>query len=70
MARLHRQPSAATALLVPLLILATPSWFGVAGVGPWAVLWLLPWALVDGPVSGGFAGCPWVWCSMDSALVE
>ncbi|RPF83541.1 hypothetical protein [Synechococcus sp. CC9616] len=58
MARLHRQPlSLATALLVPLLSLATPSWFGVSGVGPaWAVLWLLPWSLVDGPVSGAFAG--------------
>ena len=58
MARLHRQPlSLATALLVPLLTLATPSWFGVSGGGPaWAVLWLLPWSLVDGPVSGAFAG--------------
>ena len=58
MARLHRQPlPLATALLVPLLTLATPSWLGVSGVGPaWAVLWLLPWSLVDGPVSGAFAG--------------
>jgi hypothetical protein len=37
--------------------MATPSWFGVSGVGPaWAVLWLLPWSLVDGPVSGALAG--------------
>ena len=58
MARLHRQPlCVASALLVPLLTLATPSWLAVAGVGPaWAVLWLLPWSLVDGPVSGALAG--------------
>lgn len=47
----------ATALLVPLLSLASPAWLTLGGVAPsWAVLWLLPWALVDGPWSGGFAG--------------
>ena len=47
----------ATALLVPLLTLASPAPLKLAGVPPtWAVLWLLPWALVDGPVSGGVAG--------------
>ena len=58
MARLHRQPlCVASALLVPLFQLVAPSWLVLDGVGPsWAMLWLLPWALVDGPVSGGIAG--------------
>ena len=58
MARLHRQPiCVASALLVPWLQLVAPSWLVLDGVGPsWAMLWLLPWALVDGPVSGGIAG--------------
>jgi rod shape-determining protein MreD len=47
----------ATALVVPLLTLASPGILKLAGVGPsWAVLWLLPWALVDGPLSGALAG--------------
>ena len=58
MTRLHRQPiCVASALMVPMAILATPPWFGLDGVPPcWVVLWLLPWALVDGPVSGSLAG--------------
>ena len=58
MNRLHRQPiCVASALLVPLCVLASPSWLMISGVGPaWGVLWLLPWALVDGPVSGVVAG--------------
>jgi rod shape-determining protein MreD len=55
---LHRQLwCGATGLAVPLLTLASPSLLKIAGVGPsWAVLWLLPWALVDGPASGAIAG--------------
>jgi rod shape-determining protein MreD len=55
---LTRQPLlAASALLVPLLVLASPGWLSLDGVGPcWAVLWLLPWALSDGPFSGACAG--------------
>lgn len=47
---LNRQPLiAASLLLVPLLTLASPPWLALAGVPPcWPVLWLLPWALVDG----------------------
>ena len=58
MARLHTQPiCVASALLVPLLSLAQPAWLTLSGVAPsWAVLWLLPWALVEGPVSGSIAG--------------
>jgi rod shape-determining protein MreD len=58
MAPLHRQSwCGATALLVPLLTLASPQLLQLNGVPPaWAVLWLLPWALVDGPVSGTIAG--------------
>ncbi|MFN9623131.1 MAG: rod shape-determining protein MreD [Cyanobacteriota bacterium] len=50
---LRRQPVlAASLLLVPLLGLAAPSWLTLAGVPPcWPVLWLLPWALVDGRLS-------------------
>ena len=47
----------ATALVVPWLVLASPGPLKLAGVGPaWPVLWLLPWALVDGPLSGALAG--------------
>lgn len=47
----------ATALLVPLLVLASPGWLQLDATGPaWAVLWLLPWALVDGPWSGALVG--------------
>jgi rod shape-determining protein MreD len=55
---LARQPwCVASALLVPWFSLGTPDWLKLAGVAPaWAVLWLLPWALVDGPVSGTLAG--------------
>jgi rod shape-determining protein MreD len=43
--------------MVPLLTLASPGFLKIAGVAPsWAVLWLLPWALVDGPASGAIAG--------------
>jgi hypothetical protein len=58
MALLSRQPlCAATALLVPLLTLASPGWLKLAGVAPaWAVLWLLPWALVEGRLPGVLAG--------------
>jgi rod shape-determining protein MreD len=58
MAILHRHSwTVATALLVPVLGLASPSFLRLAGVPPsWAVLWLLPWALVDGPGSGLLAG--------------
>jgi rod shape-determining protein MreD len=55
---LHRQRwCGATGLVVPLLTLASPALLKLGGVPPsWAVLWLLPWALVDGPASGAIAG--------------
>ncbi|MEY4430256.1 MAG: hypothetical protein RLZZ533_192 [Cyanobacteriota bacterium] len=55
---LHRQRwCGATGLAVPLLTLASPALLKLGGVPPsWAVLWLLPWALVDGPGSGAVAG--------------
>ena len=47
----------ATVLVVPLLVLAAPPPLQLAGVPPsWPVLWLLPWALVDGPFSGALLG--------------
>ena len=46
-----------TAGLVPLLVLAAPAPLQLAGGPPsWPALWLLPWALVDGPSSGAAAG--------------
>lgn len=46
-----------TGLLVPLLVLASPGILQLASTGPqWAVLWLLPWALIDGPWSGALLG--------------
>ena len=58
MTRLHRQPiCVASALLVPILQLASPAWLNLDGVPPsWAVLWLLPWSLVDGPLAGAISG--------------
>jgi len=55
---LHRQRwCGLTGLAVPLLTLASPAFLKISDVGPsWAVLWLLPWALVDGPASGAIAG--------------
>jgi rod shape-determining protein MreD len=54
---LRQRWTPATALLVPLLVLAAPAPLLLAGVPPcWAVLWLLPWALMDGPLSGAVAG--------------
>lgn len=45
------------ALLVPLMTLVSPTWLSISGVGPrWAELWLLPWALEEGPFAGLFAG--------------
>ncbi len=58
MTRLHRQPiCVASALLVPILQLASPVWLNLDGVPPsWAVLWLLPWSLIDGPLAGAISG--------------
>ena len=58
MAGLHRHGlSVGSALAVPALTLLSPGWLSLDGVSPsWAVLWLLPWALADGPLSGVFAG--------------
>ncbi|MCP9808610.1 rod shape-determining protein MreD [Cyanobium sp. HWJ4-Hawea] len=47
----------ATALVVPFLSLASPWLLKLGGVAPaWSVLWLLPWALVGGPLAGAMAG--------------
>ncbi len=56
--KLHRHPwFVASALLVPWLTLASPALLRLSGAPPsWAVLWLLPWAISDGPVSGALAG--------------
>jgi len=58
MPRLHRQPiCVASALLVPILQMATPGLLNLDGVPPsWAILWLLPWSLVDGPFAGAISG--------------
>jgi cell shape-determining protein MreD len=58
MAALSRQPlCVASALVVPLLTLMSPGVLKLGGVSPaWAVLWLLPWSLVEGRFSGAMAG--------------
>lgn len=58
MAALSRQPlCVASALVVPLLTLVSPAFLKVGGISPaWAVLWLLPWSLVEGRLSGTMAG--------------
>ena len=58
MAGLHRHGlCVASALSVPALTLLSPGWLSLDGISPsWAVLWLLPWALADGPWSGAYAG--------------
>ena len=58
MAGLHRHGlCVASALSVPALTLLSPGWWSLDGISPsWAVLWLLPWSLVDGPWSGAYAG--------------
>jgi len=58
MARLYQRPMCmASSLLVPLATLATPPWLVLDGVPPaWSVIWLLPWSLADGPVSGALSG--------------
>ena len=48
----------ASAIGVTLLRLIAPSSFLLMGIGPcWELLWLLPWALTEGPISGALAGC-------------
>ena len=58
MAGLYKRPfCVVSAFVVPLLTLFSPNWLSLSGVGPyWAVLWLLPWAIVDGPLSAAIAG--------------
>ncbi len=58
MSRLYKRPACvASALLVPLFTLWSPTWLSFTGVAPcWSIFWLLPWALVDGPMSGVLAG--------------
>ena len=42
---------------IPFLYLLAPKWVAISGIAPnWAVIWLLPWALEEGPISGIFAG--------------
>ena len=53
--RLQALLLSAAALL--LLFMATPGWLRLDGMPPtWTVLWLLPWAVVEGPWSGLMAG--------------
>ncbi len=44
-------------LSIPFLYFISPAWIALSGVGPsWALLWLLPWSLEEGPWHGLFAG--------------
>lgn len=43
-------------ICIPFLYLLSPSWLAISGVGPsWSLLWLLPWSIKEGPLSGMFA---------------
>jgi rod shape-determining protein MreD len=47
----------ASCLVLLCLLLASPGWLQLAGMSPaWAVLWLLPWSVVEGPLAGALAG--------------
>tara|TARA_Y100001968_G_scaffold257183_1_gene243719 strand:+ start:230 stop:733 length:504 start_codon:yes stop_codon:yes gene_type:complete len=42
---------------VPFITLLSPEWLAVSGVTPaWSILWLIPFALTQGPYSGCLAG--------------
>ncbi len=42
---------------IPFLTFISPPIFSISGIGPcWELLWLLPWALEEGPFSGAFGG--------------
>jgi len=46
-----------SAVVLLLLVMATPGWLRLDGASPsWPVLWLLPWAVVEGPWAGLLAG--------------
>ena len=48
----------ATGLVALLLSFSSPGWLRLGGVGPnWLVLWLLPWALSQGPLAGVVGAC-------------
>ncbi len=58
MVNLYKRPICLiTGLLVPLITLASPNWLSLSGVAPnWSILWLLPWAMLNGPLSAAIAG--------------
>ncbi len=58
MSRIHQRAiCVSSGLAVPLLTLLAPNWLSLSGIGPcWVVLWLLPCALEEGPLSGIFSG--------------
>ena len=40
-------------ILIPLIYLWNPNWFGFLGIQPyWPLFWLLPWSMVHGPING------------------
>ena len=48
----------ATGLVALQLSFSSPGWLRLGGVGPnWLVLWLLPWALSQGPAAGLIGAC-------------
>ena len=48
----------ATGLAALLLAFFSPAWLRLDGVSPnWLVLWLLPWALSQGPTAGLIGAC-------------
>ena len=44
-------------LFIPFCYLLSPSWLSISGIGPsWAILWLIPWSIEQGPLLGAFGG--------------
>ena len=38
---------------IPIIFLLHPSWLGFMGIQPyWPLLWLLPWSMINGSISG------------------
>ena len=40
-------------ILIPIIFLWHPNWFGFLGVQPyWPLFWLLPWSMINGSIKG------------------
>jgi len=56
--------------IVPFLYFISPNWISIYGIQPnWGIIWLLPWAIEEGPILGMLGG---LCCSLllDSVLAQ